>query len=86
MFVSKIFLFRHLFNKDGEGPMELVKGEKLDQILLKFTPLCSHSIHKMITSLKHYPGNFGSINCILKLKALSIYNYIQDIFPSQYVG
>ncbi len=58
--------------------MELHKGEKLDQMLLKFTPLCSPSIHNLVASLKHCPGNFGSIDCILKLKALSIYDYIQD--------
>jgi hypothetical protein len=25
-------------NEDGKGPMELFKGEKLDQMLLKFAP------------------------------------------------
>ncbi len=76
--MRKTFLSHHLFNEDGEGPMELLKGEKLDQMLLKFTLLCSPGIRNLIISLKHRPGNFGSIDYILKLKALSSYNYIQD--------
>ncbi len=76
LFASKTFLFYHLFNKDGEGPMELLKGEKLDQMLLKFTPLCSPNICNLITSLKHHLDNFGSIYYILKLKELFGYNYI----------
>jgi hypothetical protein len=31
--------------------MELLKGEKLDQMLLKFAPLCSPSIRNLIVSL-----------------------------------
>jgi hypothetical protein len=33
---SKTFLFHHLFNKDGQGHVELLKGEKLNQMLLKY--------------------------------------------------
>jgi hypothetical protein len=29
---SKIFISCHLFNEDGEGHVELLKGEKLNQI------------------------------------------------------
>jgi hypothetical protein len=72
---SKTFISYHLFNEDG-GPMEFLKGEKLDQMLLKFVLLCSPSICNLITSLKHCLDNFGSINYILKLKAMSSYNYI----------
>jgi hypothetical protein len=72
----KHFFFYHLFKDDGKDTMELLKGEKLDQMLLKFAPLCSHNICNLITSLKHYPNNFGSIDYILKLKALSGYNYL----------
>ncbi len=36
---SKTFFFHNFFNKDGKGPMEFLKGEKLDQMLLKFAPL-----------------------------------------------
>jgi hypothetical protein len=59
---NKTFLFRHLFNEDGQGPMELFKGEKLDQMLLKFVPLCSLGICNLIASLKHCHGNSDSID------------------------
>jgi hypothetical protein len=75
---SKRFFFRQLFNEDGEGPMELLIGEKLNQTLVKFAPLCYFSIRNLIVSLKHRLGNLGSIGCILKLKALSSCDYIQD--------
>jgi len=39
LFLSKTFLSRHLFNEDGECPIEVFKGEKLNQMLLKLTPL-----------------------------------------------
>jgi hypothetical protein len=81
---NKTFHSRHLFNKDGQGHMELFKGEKLDQMLLKFVPLCSLGICNLIASLKHHLGNFGSIDYILTLKALFSYDYIQDnYFSSQ---
>jgi hypothetical protein len=84
LFMNKKFLSHHLLNKDGEGPMEFLKGEKLDQTLLKFIPLCFTSICNIIASLKHCLGNSGSIDYILKLKALSGYDYIQDNYlPSQ---
>jgi hypothetical protein len=40
LFMSKTFFSHHLLNKDGKGPMELLKGEKIDQMLLKFAPFC----------------------------------------------
>jgi len=56
-------------------------------MLLKFAHLCSPGICNFIASLKHCPSNFGSIDCILKLKALSSYNYIQNnYFLGQQVG
>jgi hypothetical protein len=76
LFMSKKFLSHHLFNEDGKGPMELLKGEKLDQTLLMFAPLWSLGICNLITSPKHRLGNLSSIDCILKLKALFGYDYI----------
>ncbi len=85
--MSKTFLFCHLFKEDGEGHVELLKGEKLDQALLKFTPLCFPNIHNFIASLKHHPSNLGSIDYILKLKAMSSYDFIKDnCFLGQQVG
>jgi hypothetical protein len=65
--------------------VELFKGEKLDQMLLKFALLCSLGIHNLIVSLKHHLGNFNFIDYILKLKALYGYDYIEDkCFPNQH--
>jgi hypothetical protein len=75
---NKSFLSHHLFNEDGEGPMELFKVEKLNQTLLKFIHVCSLGICNLIASLKHHPNNLGSLHYILKLKALSGYNYIEN--------
>jgi hypothetical protein len=63
---NKTFFSHHLFNEDGEGLMEVFKGEKLDQTLLRFIPLSSPSICNLIASLKHHPNNLGSIDYILK--------------------
>ncbi len=71
--VIRTFLSHHLFNEDGEGPMEFLKGEKLNQTMLKFVPLCSLNIHKMISLFKHHPRNMGSLHSILTLKSLSPY-------------
>jgi hypothetical protein len=73
---SKTFLSRQLFNEDGEGHVEVLKGEKLDQTLLKFAPLCFDGICNFIASLKHHLGNLGSIDYIHKLKVLFSYDFI----------
>ncbi len=77
--MNKTFLSCHLFNKDGKGLVEFFKGEELDQMLLRFVPLCSPSIHNFIASLKHRPINLGSIDDIFKLQALSIYDFFRTI-------
>jgi hypothetical protein len=51
--VSKATLLHHLFNENGEGPMEILQGEKLDKVMDKFQPLCSPNIWNLITSFKH---------------------------------
>jgi hypothetical protein len=71
--MSKTFLFHYLFN---ECPMELLKGDKLDQMLLNFVALCSPGIHNFIASLKHCPSNSIFIDYILRLKTLYGYDYI----------
>jgi len=62
--MSKAFLFHHLFNEDGKGLVELLKGEKLNQTLLKFAPLCSLGIRNQIISLKHLFDNLNSLDYI----------------------
>jgi hypothetical protein len=69
-------MFHQLFNEDGEGFIELLKGENLNQTMLKFAPLCSPYIHTFITSFKHDMKNMSSIHYILMLNALSPYKYI----------
>ncbi len=82
--MSKSFLFHHLCNEDGKGLVEFLKGEKLNQTLLKFTPLCSPSICNLIASLKHCPNSLSSLDFIFKLQVLFDYNYIQNnYFPGQ---
>jgi hypothetical protein len=54
---SKTFMFHQLFNEGGEGFTELLKGENLNQTMLKFSPLCSLHIHTLITSFKHHLKN-----------------------------
>jgi hypothetical protein len=57
--VSKTFLSHHLFNEDGEVHVELLKGEKLNQAMLMFVPLCFPNIRNLISSIKHCPGNMA---------------------------
>ncbi len=78
--VSKMFLFHQVFNEDGESLMEFLKGEKVNQTMLMFIPLCSPNIHNLISSIKHRPGNMGFLDSILIFKSLSPYDYIQDNF------
>jgi hypothetical protein len=33
---NKTFLAHHLFNENGEGPLEILQGEKLDTVMDKF--------------------------------------------------
>jgi hypothetical protein len=33
---NKAFLAHHMFNEDGEEPMEILQGEKLDKVMDKF--------------------------------------------------
>ncbi len=49
---NKRFLYHHLFNDYWEGPIEFFKGEKLNQTLLKFEPMCSPNICNRISLFK----------------------------------
>jgi hypothetical protein len=55
---SKCFLFEHLLNEDGEGPMEVLKGDKLHQVMDKFIALSSSNIWNLIISFKHQKAMF----------------------------
>jgi hypothetical protein len=58
----------------------ILKGDKLNQTMLKFVPLCSLNIGNLISSFNHHLGNMGFIDSIITLKAPSHYNYIQELF------
>jgi hypothetical protein len=65
-------IVEHLFNEDGEGPMEFLKGDKLHQVMDKFTTLCSFNIRNLMALFKHHSDNEGYINTILALKLKSV--------------
>jgi hypothetical protein len=52
---STIFLFsnkslyQHLLNKDGDDPIELLKGRQLNKVMDNFMPLCFPNICNFIT-------------------------------------
>ncbi len=65
---STMFLFRHLFNEDGEVPMEVLKDGKLNQTMSMFLPLCYLNIRNLISSIKHRSRNMGFLTSILAFK------------------
>ncbi len=85
--VSKTFLSEHLLNEDGEGPMEVLKGNELCQVMDKFITLSSPNIWNLIASFKHQLGNKRYISSIFALKVNNDYCFIQDsCFLRQYNG
>jgi len=50
---SKTFLLKHLLNEDGEGLVEVLKDDKLCQVMDKFIALSSPNVHNLVTSFKH---------------------------------
>jgi hypothetical protein len=78
LFTNKSFLSRHLFNEDGNGHVEFLRGAKVNKMLLKFVPLCSLNICNLVALLKHHLDKASPLDCILKLKTLFSYNYIKD--------
>ncbi len=65
-------MVEQLFNEDGEGPMEFLKGDKLHQVMDKFTTLCSSNIGNLVALFKHHSNNKGYIDNILALKFRSV--------------
>jgi hypothetical protein len=50
---SKCFLSEHLLNENGKGPMEVLKDDKLHQVMDKFIALSSPNIWNLIVYFKH---------------------------------
>jgi hypothetical protein len=71
-------LYQHFFNKDGNDPIELLKGEQLNKVMDNFMPLCFPNICNFIALFKHCPINNRYIDNIILLKSKSCYNSIQD--------
>jgi hypothetical protein len=49
-----------MLNKDGEGPMEVLKIKKLHQVMDKFITLSSFNVWNLIACFKHWLGNKGT--------------------------
>lgn len=77
---SKNFLFKHLLNKDGEGPVEVFKGDKLQQVMDKSIMLFFPKVQNLIASFKYWPRNKGYVSNILTLKTNSGYSFIHDSY------
>jgi hypothetical protein len=73
---SKTFISKHLLNKDGQGLVEILKGDKLCQVIEKFLALFSPNVQNLVASFKHRPWNKGYVSSILTLKANNGYCYI----------
>jgi hypothetical protein len=58
--VSNFIFLEHMLNKDGKGPMEVLKRKKLHQVMDKFITLFSFNVWNLITCFKHWPGNKGT--------------------------
>jgi hypothetical protein len=56
---SKTFMSQHLLNRDGEGLVELIKRNKLWQMMDMFTTLCSPNVKNLVASFKHLLNNKG---------------------------
>jgi hypothetical protein len=83
---SKTFLVTHLFNNSGGGLVELLKGEQLKQIQVKFSKVSSPNICNLVVTFQHH-STCGYIDSILELKSKSRYDYIQKCcFLGQVVG
>jgi hypothetical protein len=66
---SKTFLLEHLLNKDGQGLVEVLKGDKFCQVMDKFLSLSFLNVRNLVTSSKHQLGNKGYVSSIFALKA-----------------
>jgi hypothetical protein len=66
--VGRTFISEHLLNEDGQGLVEILKGDKLHQVMEKFLALFSPNVWNLIVSFKHQPRNKGYVSSILTLK------------------
>jgi hypothetical protein len=74
---SKTFFLEHLLNVDGQGLMEVLKGDKFYQVMDKFLALSSLNVQNLVDSFKHQPRNIVYVSRILALKANNGYYHIE---------
>jgi hypothetical protein len=70
--ISKYFFFEHLLNKDEKGLVEVLKGEKLCQMMDKFMTMFSPNVRNLVASLKHWSCNKGYISSIFILRKIMV--------------
>jgi hypothetical protein len=85
--ISKTSLSEYLLNEDGQVLVEVLKGDKLCQVMDKFIVLFSPYVWNLVASFKYRLGDIGYISSILAFKTNNGYCYIQDsCFPRQQLG
>ncbi len=68
----------HLLIEEGDGLVELLQGETLNEVMDKFIEFYFPNIRKLISFLKHHPRSQGYLFNILGLKYKNGYDYIHD--------
>lgn len=75
---NKTFIFKHSLNKYGDELVEFLKGDKLHQVMDKFTILCCPNIWNFVVSYKQRLGNRRYVSSIFFFKANNGYDYFYD--------
>jgi len=79
---SEDFLCNYLFY-NGEGEKEMLKGEKMEEVIDRFQHLSNPNIQNVISSFR-LNNQGGVIDNIMFMKKESKFEFIHDnIFPSQ---
>ncbi len=80
---NKTFLAKHLLDDSGNGMVELLHSEQLEQIQDNFSELSLPNVCNLTTFFQHCLGG-GYIDSSLELKSRSQYDYIHECcFPGQ---
>jgi hypothetical protein len=66
--VNKSFFYKHLFNDNNDGTVELLHGEELEHVQDKFIELSFSNIRNLVISFKHHLEG-GYIDHIFELKS-----------------
>ncbi len=66
----------HLLYEDGDDPMELLRSDKLNEMMDKFIEFCSLNIRNLVSSLKYCPMSQDYLSNIMSFKYKIGYDYI----------